>query len=58
MKKQDQKFEFKPVLTKKQSLAWDALDRDDIKEVLYGGAFGVEPPMKELKLFGSSNPSC
>jgi len=33
-------YKFKPALTGKQTLAWDALRRDDIKEVLYGGAKG------------------
>jgi len=33
-------FDFDPKLTKKQSVAWDALDRNEIREVLYGGAKG------------------
>ena len=31
---------FSPALTSKQSIAWDAIHRDDIKEILYGGAKG------------------
>lgn len=31
---------FEPNLTIKQTIAWDAIQRDDIKEVLYGGAKG------------------
>jgi len=34
------KYVFDPELTAKQTLAWDALRRPDIKEVLYGGAKG------------------
>jgi len=34
------KYVFDPLLTAKQTLAWDALRRPDIKEVLYGGAKG------------------
>ncbi len=34
------KYVFDPLLTAKQTLAWDALRRGDIKEVLYGGAKG------------------
>ena len=34
------KFEFIPLLTGKQTLAWDAMRRPDIKEILYGGAKG------------------
>jgi len=34
------KYVFEPELTAKQTLAWDALRRGDIKEVLYGGAKG------------------
>lgn len=30
--------DFNPVLSEKQTLAWDALERDDIDEILYGGA--------------------
>lgn len=33
-------FVFDPELTAKQTLAWDALRRQDVKEVLYGGAKG------------------
>ena len=33
-------FVFDPLLTAKQTLAWDALRRADVKEVLYGGAKG------------------
>ncbi len=33
-------YEFRPVLTEKQTLAWDTLKRPDVKEVLYGGAKG------------------
>ena len=40
MTSKENEFDFKPKLTKKQSIAWDALDRDAIKEVLYGGAKG------------------
>ena len=40
MTENSKQFEFKPTLTKKQSIAWDALARGDIKEVLYGGAKG------------------
>jgi len=36
----ENRFRFKPKLTAKQSIAWDALEREDIKEVLYGGAKG------------------
>ncbi len=35
-----EKFAFDPLLTAKQTLAWDALRRETIKEVLYGGAKG------------------
>jgi len=35
-----EKLQFKPDLTNKQTIAWDTLARDDIKEVLYGGAKG------------------
>jgi len=34
------KYVFDPLLTGKQTLAWDAMRRGDIKEVLYGGAKG------------------
>ncbi len=34
------KYVFDPLLTAKQTLAWDALRRPDIKEILYGGAKG------------------
>ena len=34
------KLDFRSKLTKKQTLAWDALARIDVKEVLYGGAKG------------------
>ncbi len=34
------KLDFRSKLTKKQTLAWDALARSDVKEVLYGGAKG------------------
>ncbi len=34
------KYVFDPELTAKQTLAWDALRRPDIKEILYGGAKG------------------
>ncbi len=34
------KFDFRSKLTHKQTLAWDALARIDVKEVLYGGAKG------------------
>jgi hypothetical protein len=33
-------IQWKPVLTAKQTLAWDALERPDVREVLYGGAKG------------------
>lgn len=33
-------YEFRPVLTEKQTVAWDTLNRPDVKEVLYGGAKG------------------
>jgi len=35
-----EQLSFKPDLTTKQTIAWDTLARDDIKEVLYGGAKG------------------
>ena len=34
------KLDFRSKLTHKQTLAWDALARSDVKEVLYGGAKG------------------
>ncbi len=34
------KYVFDPLLTEKQTLAWDALRRPNIKEILYGGAKG------------------
>ncbi len=34
------KYVFDPLLTAKQTLAWDTLRRGDIKEILYGGAKG------------------
>lgn len=34
------KLSWKPKLTAKQTLAWDALRRQDVREVLYGGAKG------------------
>ena len=33
-------YDYNPSLTEKQTIAWDALDTDGIKEVLYGGAKG------------------
>ncbi len=33
-------YDYKPSLTEKQTIAWDALDTEGIKEVLYGGAKG------------------
>ena len=36
----ENRFRFKPKLTAKQTIAWDALARDTVKEVLYGGAKG------------------
>ena len=33
---------FKPKWTARQTLAFDTLARDDVKEVLYGGAKGAE----------------
>jgi len=33
-------YDYKPSLTEKQTIAWDALDTDGIKEVLHGGAKG------------------
>jgi hypothetical protein len=33
-------FDFEPILTARQTMAFDALARSDVKEVLYGGAKG------------------
>src|SRR6056297_763347 len=35
-----EKFQYRPDFTPRQTVAWNVLARDDIKEVLYGGAKG------------------
>ena len=48
------KLDFRSKLTHKQTLAWDALARSDIKEVLYGGAKGGLENSELINKFNSA----